>query len=92
MPLYIYNSRITSIVTTNEPDDSGDNTPEDNREENEVFHTQGVVATTDLGEHNNTGEERGTNKPIQMNPGSTIHSGSIVEPVKFCLFLTTTYL
>ena len=64
------------IVARYEPDDSDDGTPERDGDENEVFHTQGAVATMDLGQLDNTGEEIGTNRPIQINPENTIHSGS----------------
>ena len=70
------------IVTTYEPGDRDDSTPESNGDKNGVFHTQGAVATIHSGERDNIGEECGTDKPIQIKPENTIHSSSIMDPVK----------
>ena len=67
------------MVTLNE---LGDSTPEDNGDENAVFHTQGVVATINSGKRNIDREESSTNKPSQTNPRNTIHNGGIIDPMK----------
>ena len=54
VPPYRETNRISKdsldMVTPNEPGDSNNSTPEDDGDENAVFHTQGVVATINFGE------------------------------------------
>ena len=41
-----------------------------------------AMETKHSGERDNIGEECGTDKPIQIKPKNTIHSSSIMDPVK----------
>ena len=69
------------MVTPNESGDSNDSTPEYDGDENAVLHSQGVVATINSGKRDIAREESRTTKPIQTNPGNTIHNSGIIDPM-----------